>query len=114
MPLHVLSTCLPINIQRGRTAPVSWCYEYTDRGHKCKYFKWNNKRSYATIIKLFISVINELDAQNFCFTISLFNASTCFEHMCSKHVEALNKLTVKEKFCASSSLITEINNLIIE
>ena len=30
---------------------------------------------------LFISVINQLDAQNFCFTISLFHASTCFEHM---------------------------------
>jgi len=38
--------------------------------------------------ELFISVINQLHAQNFCFTISLFNASTCFEHMCSKHVEA--------------------------
>jgi len=36
----------------------------------------------------FISVINQLEAQNFCFTISLFHASTCFEHMCSKHVEA--------------------------
>ena len=36
----------------------------------------------------FISVINQLDAQNFCFTISLFHASTCLEHMCSKHVEA--------------------------
>ena len=31
---------------------------------------------------LFISVINQLYAQNF-FTISLFHASTCFEHMCS-------------------------------
>jgi len=31
----------------------------------------------------FISVINQLDAQNFCFTISLFHASKCFEHMCS-------------------------------
>ena len=30
---------------------------------------------------LFISVINQLDAQNFCFKISLFHASTCFEHM---------------------------------
>ena len=30
-----------------------------------------------------ISVINQIDAQNFCFTISLFHASTCFEHMCS-------------------------------
>jgi len=30
----------------------------------------------------FISIINQLEAQNFCFTISLFHASTCFEHMC--------------------------------
>jgi len=30
------------------------------------------------------------------------------EHMCSKHVEAWNKLIVKQKFCASSWLITEI------
>ena len=38
---------------------------------------------------LFVSIINQLDAQKFCFTISLeFHASTCFEHMCSKHVEA--------------------------
>jgi len=31
----------------------------------------------------FISVSYQLDAQNFCFTIGLFRASTCFEHMCS-------------------------------
>jgi len=31
----------------------------------------------------FISVINQLDAQNFGFTISLFHAYKCFEHMCS-------------------------------
>ena len=60
---------------------------------------------------LFISVINQLDAQNFCFTVSLLHASTYFEHMCSKHVEALSKLTVKQKFCASSWLITEIDIL---
>ena len=29
------------------------------------------------------------------------------EHICSKHVEAWNKLTVKQKCCASSWLITE-------
>jgi len=29
---------------------------------------------------IFISVINQLDAQNFCFTISLFHVCTCFEH----------------------------------
>ena len=34
-------------------------------------------------LRIIISVINQLDAQNFCFTISLFHASTCFEHMCS-------------------------------
>jgi len=31
------------------------------------------------------------------------------EHMCSKHVEAWNKLIVKQKFSASSWLITEIH-----
>jgi len=59
----------------------------------------------------FISVIKQLDAQNVCFTVSLFHASTCFEHMCSNYVEAWNKLTVKQNFCASSWLITEINAL---
>ena len=126
-------------------------------------------------IRLFISAINQLDAQNFCFTLSLFHASTCFEHMCSssgghncitqplvsshlyvwwyqrlcnaimtswcilyhhtyrcddtrgcvmqfwppndehmcsKHVEAWNKLNVKQKFCVSSWLTTEVNNCI--
>jgi hypothetical protein len=112
-------------------------------------------------LSIFISVINQIDAQNFCFTISLFHASTCFEHMCwlsggqncitqplvsshsivlfqsvhetatyrcddtrgciiqfwppddehmcSKHVEAWNELIVKQKCCASSWLITEVN-----
>ena len=42
----------------------------------------------AVYLSIFIMVINELDEQNCCFTISLFQAFTCFEHMCSKHVEA--------------------------
>jgi hypothetical protein len=29
---------------------------------------------------LFISVINQFNVQNICFTISLFHASKCFEH----------------------------------
>jgi len=33
------------------------------------------------------------------------------KHMCSKHVEAWNKLIVKHKFCASSWLNPEINIL---
>jgi len=32
---------------------------------------------------IFISVINQLNAQNFCFTVTLFHASTCFEHIYS-------------------------------
>ena len=61
-------------------------------------------------LSILISVINQLDAQKFCFTISSFRASACFEHMCSKHAEARNKLIVKQKFCALSWLITEINS----
>jgi len=34
-------------------------------------------------LSIFISVFNQLDVQKFCFTITLFHASTCFEHMCS-------------------------------
>ena len=33
-------------------------------------------------LQAFISVINQPDAQNVCFTISLFHASTCFKNMC--------------------------------
>jgi len=70
-------------------------------------------------LSIFISVINQLDAQNFCFTISLFHASTCFEH----HVLIIRRskllYTASDiitpigvmipDFCASSWLITEIN-----
>jgi len=35
------------------------------------------------------------------------------EHVCLKHVEAWNKLIVEQNFCASSWLITEINNLLL-
>jgi len=31
-------------------------------------------------LSIFILVINQIDAQNFCFTISLLHVSTCFEH----------------------------------
>ena len=74
----------------------------------------------------FISVINQIYVQNFCFTISLFHASVlskplhqtatyrcddtrgCVmqfwppddEHIGSNHVEAWNKLIVIQKFCA--------------
>jgi len=62
-------------------------------------FSYTNFDVLLTVhLSIFISVINQLDVQNVCFTISLFHASTCFEHMCSKHVEAWNKLIVKQTF----------------
>jgi len=39
--------------------------------------------NHRNIINYLSQVINQLDAQNFCFMISLFHASTFFEHMCS-------------------------------
>jgi len=45
----------------------------------CKCNSESSLYGWATMPTLFISVINQLDAQNFCFTISLFHASTCFE-----------------------------------
>jgi len=47
-------------------------------------------------LSIFISVINQLDAQNFCFTISLFHASTCFEHMSKLHYTASGIITLKQ------------------
>ena len=50
---------------------------------------------------IFILVINQLDIQNFCFTISLFHVSTCFEH----HVLIIRR----SKLCyAASGIITPI------
>ena len=34
-------------------------------------------------LSVFMSVINQLDAQKFCFTISLFHGCTFFDHTCS-------------------------------
>ena len=85
MPLHVSNTCA--HHQEVKIALHSLWYHHTETSEWSKITK------------------------KFCFTISLFHASTCFEHMCSKHVEAWNKLIVKQKFCASNWLITEINIL---
>jgi len=52
-------------------------------------------------LSIFISVINQLDAQNFCFTISLFHASTCFEH----HVLIIRR---SELYYTASGIITPI------
>jgi len=49
-----------------------------------KSVHWETSHSLrARRLEIIISVINQIGAQTFCFTISLFHASTCFEHMCS-------------------------------
>ena len=59
----------------------------------------------------FIIMVEQLDVHLFIWKQNLLQFwPPVDEHMCSKHVEAWNKLTVKHKFCASSWLITEIKN----
>jgi len=126
---------------------VQWKTSDDGQRYCTKHIEFYSKNKFEKLVYLFNSVIKQLDAQNFCFTISLFHAFTCFEqmcsssggqnsikqplvsshlqvydtrgcvmqfwppddeHMCSKHVEAWNKLIVKQKVCASNWLITEI------
>jgi len=73
---------------------------YSGGLHKSLFKTYNNKtgrnkRRYFDVLltvhlSILISVINQLDAQNFCFAIS-------------------NKLIAKQKFFASVWLITEVN-----
>jgi len=52
-------------------------------------------------LSIFILVINQLDAQNFCFTIIFFHASTCFEH----HVLIIRR---SKFYYTASGIITPI------
>jgi len=47
---------------------------------------------------IFISVFNQIDAQNLFHNRFYFMPLHVFEHMCSKHVEAWNKLIIKQDF----------------
>ena len=55
---------------------------------------------------IFILVINQLDAQKFCFTISLLYASTCFEH---------NVLIIRRSklYYTASGIITPIGVMMV-
>ena len=100
---------------RGRWLSEGWIL---NRHVKCFYFTSNNENEFFTCTKVFtglrfflIVVINQHDKQNFCFTIRLFHASTCFEHMVLETCRGMIKHIVKQKFCVSSWLITKINVL---
>ena len=57
--------------------------------HNCTFFD-----VFLTVhLSIFISVINQLDVQNLCFTVSLFHASTCFEHRSKLHYTASGIIT---------------------
>ena len=58
-------------------------------------------------LSIIISVINQLDAQNFCFTISLFHASTFFEH----HVLIIRR---SELYYTASGIITPIGGRLVQ
>jgi len=58
-------------------------------------------------LSIFISVIKQLDAQNFCFIVSLFHASTCFEH----HMLIIRR---SKLHYTASSIITPIGVMILE
>ena len=72
-------------------------------------------------LNIFISVFNQLDAQNlfhnkFISCLYMFRAHVIIirrSKLLYTHVEAWNKLTVKQKFFASSWLNTEINITLI-
>jgi len=58
-----------------------------------RYFKTAATRSFFDVLltahlSIFTLVFNQLDAQNLFHNKFLFHASTFFQHMCSKHVEA--------------------------
>ena len=52
-------------------------------------------------LSIFILVINQLDAQTFCFRVSLFHDSTCFEH----HVLIIRR---SKLYYTASGIITPI------
>ena len=93
------SSCLPVRHSAWNISvptktyfhEIWYCFIFFENLSRHFNFDWNLKKS------LFLN-INQFDPLN--FIISLFQASTCFEHMC---VEAWNKLIIK--FSASSWLI---------
>ena len=79
---RVLQSSLNLRTGRPSIGPIAPIF-----GHCQNNPRFINRSTFDVLLtvhlSIFISVINQLEAQNFCFTVSLFHASTCFEHMCS-------------------------------
>ena len=89
MPLHVSSTC--VHHQEVKIALHSLWYHQT--------YRWPSRA------QVYETATYRFDDTRGC-VMQFWPPDD--EHMCSKHVEAWNKFIVKQKFCASSWLITEI------
>jgi len=105
MPLHVSSTCA--HHQEGKIALHSLWYHHTYRWASGAQVERGSVRSQP----VHETATYKCDDTGGC--VMQF-CPPDDEHMCSKHVEAWNKLTVKQKFCASSWLITEINIMVLQ
>ena len=108
MPLHVSSTCA--HHQEVKIALHSLWYHHTETSEWSKITKIKNFTTICSYLCNCILVILDhlfqCDDTRGC-GMQFWRPDD--EHMCSKHVEAWNKLIVKQKFCTSSWLITEIN-----
>jgi len=78
--------------------------------HKCACYWWWMKPNFDILLtvhlSIFVLVINQLVAQKFCFTISLFHASTCFKH----HVLIIRR----SKFYCTASRFDDTKGCIIQ
>ena len=93
MPVHVSSTCA--HHQEVKTALHSLWYHNA--------YRWPSRAQPVHRTATYSSDDTRGCVMQFCPPDD--------EHMCSKHVEAGNKLIVKQKVCASSWLIAEMNIL---
>jgi len=98
MPLHVSSTCA--HHQEVKIALNSLSYHHT--------YRWPSCAQVERVQPVHKTATYRCDDTRGCL-MQFWPPDD--EHMCSKHIEAWNKLIVKQKCCASSWLITEINTL---
>jgi hypothetical protein len=77
----LIVTLILCNEIAGKTASkyFNFCLHY-QTFELCNDISSNFDVLLTVHLSLFVLVINQLDAQNVCFAISLFHASTCFEH----------------------------------
>ena len=101
MPIHVSSTC--VHHQDVKIALQSLWYHQT--------YRWPSRAQVERGLQSSLNLCKRRPPIGLMipggFVMQFWPPDD--EYVCSKHVEVWNKLIVKQKFCASSWLITEIN-----